>query len=76
MDKLGAAAVPSATGASPGHRTSTHPGVRSPIRAPASKGHYNTTVQRGDPPMPRAVVVLAALAGLLALLWHLGWLPS
>jgi hypothetical protein len=81
MDRLG---VPPGTGSRVGAGAPVAPpslpavgaGVRSPIRVPAAKGHYNTTVQRGDAPMPRGVVMLAALLGFLALAWHLGWLSG
>jgi hypothetical protein len=52
----------------------TRSGERAPDNAQASKGHYNTTVQRGDRALPSMGLVLFLLAGVLAVLWSLGWL--
>ena len=52
----------------------TTSGVRAPGRDEAARGHYNRTVQRGDPPLPALGVIVVALLGLLALAWHWGWL--
>ncbi|CAN5201277.1 hypothetical protein BH11PSE14_BH11PSE14_12390 [soil metagenome] len=41
---------------------------------PGAKTHYNTTVQRGDSPMPSMGALLIVLLGLAAIAWNLGWL--
>ena len=76
MDTVGSAGTPGPGQVQAGRTSAAPPGVRVPIRVPLHKGHYNTTVQRGDPPMPRGLVMLAALLGFLALAWHLGWLSG
>lgn len=45
-------------------------------KIPGAKSHYNTTVQRGDSPMPSMGVLLIVLLGLAAIAWNLGWLAG
>jgi hypothetical protein len=48
-------------------------GVRSAARADDAGSHYNTTVQRGDAPLPAMGAVVLALLGVAFVTWRLGW---
>ena len=48
-------------------------GVRANARADVAGSHYNTTVQRGDAPLPAMGAVVLALLGIAFVTWRLGW---
>jgi hypothetical protein len=48
-------------------------GVRSAAKADVAGSHYNTTVQRGDAPLPSMGAVVLALLGVAFVTWRLGW---
>ena len=52
----------------------TRSGERAPDNAQATKGHYNTTVQRGDRDTPAFGLVVVVLAAIFALAYAMGWL--
>jgi len=69
----GSGSAADSTHAIPRSGGNTVSGVRASAKADLAGSHYNTTVQRGDAPLPAMGAVVVALLGIAFVTWRLGW---